>query len=145
MASLELLSVSNAVSARPDRPGRYQVRGDWPAPFGATKAPVTTPAADAGGAATAPPPAGPGARLVAWARDWLGLPGNRRRGGTPVQPELRLGQVRVVRNDLRLTDVAVVRRAPPAVRELSVACRARVFGLWWAGRARAVGQAMRLW
>jgi hypothetical protein len=141
MASLELLSVSNAVTARPDRPGRYQVRREgWPGAWGAAKAPAAPDPA-----APAPSPAGRWARGLAWARDWLGLPGNRRRGAAPVQGELHLEQVRVVRNDLRLSDVAVVRRAPPAARELSVACRARVLGLWWAGRARAMGQAMRLW
>lgn len=143
MAERELLSVSNALSARPDRPGRYRVRPDaWPPRFGAF--PERVPPVDsttAGGRAVATPvPAGRGARLVEWARHWFGLPGNRRRGGSAAQPELQFGGVRAVRNDLFLSDVEYV----PPRRRLSPECRGRLLGVWWSRTAGAVGQAVRM-
>ncbi|MFN0068660.1 MAG: hypothetical protein ACKVYV_13615 [Limisphaerales bacterium] len=146
MAERELLSVSNALTARPDRPGRYRVRTDvWPPRFGAANARVTparaTPAGDADGAPATPAPAGRGTRLVEWARDWFGLPGNRRRGPAAVQPELQFHGVRAVRNDLFLSDVEYV---APARRRLSPECRARLLGAWWTRTAGAVGQAARM-
>lgn len=146
MAERDLLSVSNALTARPDRPGRYRVRTDvWPPRFGAAPGrvpPVDATTAGGGRGATATPvPAGRGARLVEWARHWFGLPGNRRRGGLPVQPELQFGGVRAVRNDLFLSDVEYV--APPP-RKLSPECRRRLLGVWWNRTAGAVGQAVRM-
>lgn len=148
MAERDLLSVSNALTARPDRPGRYRVLTEvWPPKFGAGIAPAppgrNTPAGGPDGASATPVPAGLGPRLVAWARHWFGLPGNRRRHLGPPQPELRLESVRVARNDLLLSDVDYV-PAPP--RRLSPECRGRLLGAWWARTAGAVGQAVRtLW
>ena len=148
MAERELLSVSNALTTRPDRPGRYRVMTEgWPPNFGAAIAPAppgrTTPAAGLEGATATPVPAGLGLRLVEWARHWFGLPGNRRRRGVPHQPELRFHDVRAVRNDLF---PSAVEHVSPPRRQLSPECRGRVLAAWWARTAGAVGQAVRtLW
>lgn len=143
MAERELLSVSNALTARPDRPGRYRVVTEaWPPKLGAGPAPV--PSGRGGEAVSKPasrPASGLGARLVDWARHWFGLPGNRRRHSAPVQPELRFQEVRVARNDLVLSDVEYV--AAPR-RRLSPECRGRLLGAWWARTSGAVGQAVRM-
>jgi hypothetical protein len=57
-------------------------------------------------------------------------PGNRRRGTRPVQTEMCFEAVRVVRNDLTMSDVEMVARREAGPR-LSAGCRARVVRLWW--------------
>lgn len=62
-------------------------------------------------------------------------PVNRRRNERAIQTELQFSDVKVVRNDLMTADVEVVPANGQPPRRLSLACRLRLLGLWWAREA----------
>lgn len=99
----------------------------------------------AGGVERRPVSKSSGRRLPGWLEQFLLAvfrPGNRRRSTRSVQTELCFQTVRVARNDLAVSDVEVVVRAPER-KTLSPDCRARVLRLWWdqgASRLRRWGQ-----